>query len=783
MWVMAGDADLVARPELLAQLRGEGVDGAGGLWDVRGIVGAGKTVLLRAVERQAGKHDVAIWIDAQDLAPFAQDRGGIGAAVSPDDELRRISRVLSSAAAGRWENLRDADTGSATADELADQFRGGLSRLIRERAEMGGRVYVLIDNFDYVSKGPEEGGSVPEGPLVDWLLRLVSGLRGAVVIIARRVDGLDESALPGAAALNVGGLTGEQVRLYLVRRLGSQGAEITAGVFDFTEGHALAVGLTADLVSAEQRGGQPVDELMLQLGTGRDDPCTLQNRLLDRLLDSADKVLRDGLDCLWAVRRFDDSLLTRLLEKSGLEGQDRLADQLLRHSFVECRIPAGGPADKYYVVHEHVRQRAQERGSSVRLSRLAGVGRAYYQEKMAGVLDDYEGWFRYEDPAWQTLMREWLYLVAHLNGENERGDARVGIAELFLDAFWWFGNYVQFPFCEELLIDWAEMTAAREDEIGVAWGESLGELYQRYPKGWRRKASTEDWLAVRDCLADFLRNRPELSKKRLGPRAREEGKKSVRKVRALMDAFLADAERYLNSSSAKAAELLEEAHELFTQNDDQWDIAWVYFQRADTALGRGDLQAAVTIADDGWRALTEGEDDDQELVANFHRIHADAAWERDEPGLALDLYARAALHAYNFQVKVGKTEVSPLDEYTQAFLTEMHERTADRLAALHAAGDQPTIHEACARIRQFFAPYWRDMDAAGMAGLDGLAALLDERQANEAVRRLFPPPPVSADLHRHRTAYARAATSVLREMEDELDGPPGTPLPPAGSTE
>jgi hypothetical protein len=773
---MAGDAELVTRPELLERIVGEGADGAGALWDVRGIVGAGKTVLLREVERRAGEDDVVMWVEARDLTVFDQEHAVPGAAVSPEDELRRISRVLSSASKGLWNSPRDADAEPAGVAEQTEQFQSAAGRLIRELSEAGGRVYVLIDNFEHVS----------HGPLEEWLLELVAGLRGAVVVVARRVDGPGEPALAGAAPLDVGGLTAEQVRDYLVRRLGSQGAEIAAKVYGFTGGHALAVGLTVDLVVAQQRRGQSVGDLILQLATGHDDPRDLQNRLLKRLLESADPVLREGLDCLWAVRRFDSSLLKRLLEECGVAGGHRLAEQLVAYSFVEKRIPPGRPNDEYHVVHDHVRQQARKQSDSGRLSQLAGVGQLYYQEQMTDFLNDYEGWFRYEDPAWQAMVREWLYLVAQLNGDGEREDARVGMAELFLDAFWWFGNYVHFPFCGELLADWTEIAVARKgpadkEDIAEVWGGWLRELYLRYPKGWRRQASPEDWLAVRTRLNDFLNRRPELNAKRAERHKKDEGtKRSVRRVRALMNVYLADAERYLDPGSARPEKLLLEAHQSFTQDEDDWDAAWMYFQRADAALGRGDLGAAVAIAEDGWRALAEG-DDDPELAANFHRIHADAAWERGDRGLALDLYARAALLAYRFQVNSVNPKLSPLDEYTQAFLTEMHERAAERLAALHAAGDRQVIIDACARIREFFHPYWRDLDAAGMAGLDGLAGLLDQRQTDEAVRRLFPPPPVSADLHGLETAYSKTATQVLDEMVDELTKLPGTPLRPAGS--
>ena len=808
---MASDADMVERDDLLGRLMREGVDGAGGFWDVRGEVGAGKTVLLREVARRKSRHDVVAWVDVQDyLTGLAVDeeQARPEAVAYWDNEFRRFSRMLSSLAEDLWGRSWDAvadameDTGRAAdpaavwdkVARLTEAFQSAASHRIRERAEDGGRVYVLVDNFGLIYS--EAPGEVPPDGLGKWLRNLLAGLRDAVVAVARDVDPR-ERALAGATALDVGGLTAGQVRDYLVRRLGSQGAEIAPAVADFTGGHALAVGLIADLVSLEQRHGQSAADLIRQLvsleqrhgqsaadlihqlGTGRDDRLTLRDRLLERVLRTSeftDPAVREGLYCLWAVRRFDFPLLERLLEASGLDEGHLLAERLVRYSFVERLSSADQPLEQYFVVHDHVREHGRELVSSVRLSMLAGVAQSYYQGKMAAHLDNYEGWSRYEDASWQAMVREWLYLVARLDGDEERKDARVGMAELFLNAFWWYGNYVPFRFCEELLADWAETADAGRDGVARAWGDWLRELYLRYPKGWRRQATAEEWRAVRQRLVMFLRSRPEL-REREQTKEREQAKKSVRRVRALMDIYLAEAERFLDPRNAQVEKLLQEARELFLQDEEQWDAAWVFFHQAEAALGREDPQSAMTISDEGWRecrALAEDGDDDPELAANLHRIHADAAWMLGHRGLALDLYARAALHAYKFQVSVGAL----VDEYTQAFLAEMHERAADRLAEMHAGGDWQVADEAGARIRQFFAPYWRDMDAAGMAGLDGLAELLDTGQAAEAVLRLFPPPPIGADLRRPDTAYALTAGVVLYEMEDELVQPPGTPLAP-----
>jgi hypothetical protein len=789
---MASDADLVARRDLLDRLTGKHpAGGSGGVWDVQGPAGAGKSILLRGVERQAGRRDAVVLVEMQDYFTafdqgFDDNRETADALAGRTGELRRFSQAVSavisglrdrSAAAGAVEGIlnhiaqvvADVREGrleqTETAGRLIGRVQEEVNRLISDRAAAGGRVYLLVDTFELVR----------DHPLGEWLGQLLKGLRGATVIIARRVPGHDDPVLPDAEVLDVGGLTSKQVRDYLVRRLGGPGAEIAELVSSVTGGHALTVGLIADMAADVQRRGQPPAELsgqIRQLQSGSGDPGQLLDGMIGWFIDTAkqhEPALEEGLYCLLVARRFDFALLERLLKATDPNVGHRLAERLVGYSFVERRTPPGRPGEHYYVVHNHVREHGlrvlsgTEDGSE-QLRRLNGTALEYYDQQTTEFFEGYEGWFRYEDPRWTDLVREWLYHVAQQKEEEEDNgptNGQLGLAGLFFGAFWWWGYNFPFRFCEELLTDWMEMAGAQSDEAAREWGGKMRDLYVRWPRHWRRTAPHEELAEIEKCLEYFRTALEKVGAERVSNR--------VRHLRGLIRLFLSLAKQYLDPRSADADDLLLEARDLFTQEEDGWSVAWVSFLRADAALLREDLPAAVARANEGWQELTEEDGGDPELAANLHRIHADAAWERGDQGLALDLYARAALHAYNFQVNVGDPAIPPIDEYTQAFLTQMHERAAERLAALHAAGDRQVADAACARIRQFFAPYWRAVSAAGPVG---------DEQPGAAVLRLFPPPPAAADLYLVDTAYARTATEVLDEMEDELAKPPGTPCAP-----
>ena len=126
---------------------------------------------------------------------------------------------------------------------------------------------------------------------------------------------------------------------------------------------------------------------------------------------------------------------------------------------------------------------------------------------------------------------------------------------LFVDAWWWWGSYVPYPFCEELLADWAEMADMSQDKTDRDWGNWLRDLYLLYPKGWRRKASPDDWRSLRQRLIVFL-GRKEL---------RDERKERIRHVRGLLYIYLAEADRFLDPLDQRVEESLKNSRTVHRQ--------------------------------------------------------------------------------------------------------------------------------------------------------------------------------------------------------------------------
>ena len=247
--------------------------------------------------------------------------------------------------------------------------------------------------------------------------------------------------------------------------------------------------------------------------------------------------------------------------------------------------------------------------------------------------------------------------------------------------------------------------------------------------------------------------------------------RQLRHVRAIIDCYLADAVRYADPADQEADERLDDAGELFKADDDEWNLAWVEYARADLAIMRKQAELAISLVTQS--AQDHLDLDDDELLANLNRVWSDAQWMLGDHGAALDAAARAVAHAYRFQL----TGATP-DDYTAAFQKEMTDRAIKRLAELHADAsdtDHAILRAAITRIHDFFAPYWRALrrDPMTSGSIDVIQALA-EGCHGEVAEALFPAGPV--DLNQPGTQYAKTGNRFRDRMTSKLAQPPGTPL-------
>ena len=290
----------------------------------------------------------------------------------------------------------------------------------------------------------------------------------------------------------------------------------------------------------------------------------------------------------------------------------------------------------------------------------------------------YGAWYRYERAEWRAAVQEWLYHEARGAGgpgaKRMREQARLRFARLFFDAFWWWGCYSDFPAIRTLLADW------RATQADVAWTTQLVSFLEAYPTGWDKDDDPERWAQVERSLR-LVRAACGLA----GDPARDD--EEQRHVRGLMENFSAHAERYARADDhdaerrayEKALEHYDQAARIFTADDDEWDLAWTVFERAELHLEHGGAEAH-----EDWLAAVDllPELGDDELTANVYRLAADARWP-ESPQHAFALHGRAILHAYLFQGRYQGMRYRP-DAYTLEFYAEQVERALDRLVGARA---------------------------------------------------------------------------------------------------
>jgi hypothetical protein len=759
---------------------------AGTFFDVEGIPGIGKTSLLDKLASEAKtRRGIAIRIDgegfpARGRAPsfdaageFQQFRALLRQALESLHDYDDISKVLEyltlhsprrrPGVEGSSQSWMPSDPAEAMrrASQLLDLAAGAVTDLVEKNlAPARTRLLLLVDDFHLLAS---EGR-----PLGQWAMQWLDGCKGADVIIAhQQVHDRTSLGLPSRAVmLPLRNLDYSDVEAYLQSRpgVGPDVGKIVGHVWNFTGGHPQALALVADLIK-ESSNAENAVEFVRQLDAVQGGMPSRLEALVNRILDAIDdEDLRDALYSLCVVRHFDRPLLKSVLGDLTDRHAQTIIDQLRQYSFVDP-----GTVDRpFLTISDFVCRSGENRLDADGRQEIHMHAAEYYEDRIAKEAEEddtsYESWLRYERPEFQNLERDWLYHLSSLTG-SQRQKGRIGIARIFLDAFWWWGYYIPFAFCEEILADWASATSGDAEDRG--WGAALRTLNDRYPKGWKKSdVPAQQWTEVRRALR-YIWVRGGFDETPLA-------KREMRHIRGILDFFLADAARYVDPADREADKRLDDAAEQFTANEDEWNLAWVELYRADLAVSREQAEQAISLAKKS--AADHPDLDDHELLANLHRVCADALWLREDPAAALDAYARAVLHAYWFQVKIHP------DDYTDAFQREMIDRSIDRLAAWHA-DDQDQAHaalrSACTRIRAFFGPYWREVGAGPPAGEPDVVRALDENRRGDLAAALFPASPTIAELNRPGSEFELIGKDVAYQMEDELAEAPGSPLAPA----
>lgn len=803
----------VGRGSVLAQIhKAAAQDHA--TFELRGSPGSGKTAIVRHLEEEAQAFRPIV-VNLEEFDPGHSGEVGQSASVGAvQGSFRQFAEVLAglvrgactvevaerfehevteaynSEVAGRrvfsLEQAMLETQGALTPRDLADAWRASATAVAdcfvaHWNADAEGRCrLLLLDNGDVVA----------DQELGVWLGALLPRLERTAVVVTRQPGGplpaLAGSVGDAFVALDVANFSEEEVREYLEEKApGRVPGDVVGKVHRITGGHPGTVAVVHDLLWGPGVGGEANAEEVLR---GLPDQAServalLVERLVERLGDPA---MSRALSAAAVPRRFDASLLKALLVDATLQDDDvkRVFEAFGHFPFTEDVTPpdADLPERSLLRVHPYVRDGLLDR--TLRLDRdrfnaLHERAAEYHNQLLVGegatsASLPYGEAFVYEDPAWQRSKREWLYHRGHAWHDEARRRAVVESARVFLEAFWWWGNYVHFDFCDQLVADlghMAERHGVRTE--GSTWSDldvlhqALQSFLQAYPP---RSAKRKDaaWGTVFDALLQVQ------DACGLSHRGKEKSDED-RKVAALLDVFLAHTWRYRAGEKPQADEYYRRAAAGFERLEEDWSAAWVHFERAELRFERGQLdddlsglwhQAASIVqpppeaeADPDAEGGGGSDEPDEELTANLHRLRGDVCWRGGDVVRAATWYRRAVLHAYLFHVVGG-----PPDEYTLQFYVDVRARALNRLLELWTGGRQDEAldcAEALARVR---AETSFDEGAASRAELE--ARLADGRPVTLS-EALFPAGPEVSDLGKRTspfmTEHRRRAEALARD--------------------
>ncbi|TAK90600.1 MAG: hypothetical protein EPO06_08260 [Burkholderiaceae bacterium] len=455
-----------------------------------------------------------------------------------------------------------------------------------------------------------------------------------------------------------------------------------------------------------------------------------------------DEILRRGLLGLSVFRPNPHTFTAEMAEQVCGIGRDHL--DLLS----DIGLVSTAPED-CYSLHRVLSDYAYKKLSVQERADLHIRAMAFYQTKIDAIAGtetlSYASWYRYENPEWQQLQQARLYHLGHAQGHWAVAQA---ILRIYFDAFWWWGYYQPFAYCDALIKDWLQRTEAPEITLLL---QSLADFRAHYPEGYE-KHDKPGWSRVKQALLT-LREVAALDGDAAALSA------GLQHVRGLMDFFLAESYAYGEEGDAEQAlKTYRASRDTFAALGDDWNDAWISFYLADHLYSSCDDSA--TALEDCQRAIRLSEnmplaERDPEVLGNVYRLLGDMAFDRDEYAQAAQHYGRAGFYAYAFQ---GIPH--PPDEYTAHFYQEITEKVGARVAQLmHDAPDNG--QRMLNTLRADWQPYWDRVAKAGGAA----AASALPNTAEEIIAILFPQAPSAEEVKSGSAAYQAQVLEVVAALK------------------
>jgi hypothetical protein len=583
-----------------------------------------------------------------------------------------------------------------------------------------------------------------------WLLQLLSMMDNTFTLISRTQT---DSALMWQTnrlqTLHLQPFTLDETQEYLMERCLDPNHAQLEKIYLFSQnGHPLLVSIAADLLChLERRRAHDMDCVLNRLigeknihqgdnigGSGSElinveAITTSLDRIIMELrrdIREYDPVLMPGLDILTIARLVDRELIeyifTEYLREEHAdqpivdtfleERACKLANDLVRRMQYYSVIQQIKQGDKdCFQLQTLVRERMEVILSKTRspsyIERLHNLLAAYFGGKESQYLQshgEYSRMFRLENSAWQSDMIEWLY---HLFRMKTRDKALLQLTRIYLEAFDWWGWYIAFEFCNELLTVWNQTQPAEDTEF-LSY---LLDFQQAYPLGYDKDG--------KGCWAELHKAIQNIKQKLKLDISLENMNADQRMVRGHIDRFIADSHRYHVQKDEKKQDAAYRRAELFYQSsleyfEPAWNRMWIIHYLADLQLDWAKLARVMGDEDLAGKKFAQAkklafesiqmameEDDffekDHELISQNYRVLGDMVLLLGQPSKSMMAYTRALVYAYIFHFLEDNR-----DNYSYKFYYDTGEHILESIIQIVQSEGLEIAHRACEYLRCFW---------------------------------------------------------------------------------
>ncbi|WP_028660076.1 hypothetical protein [Nocardioides insulae] len=765
-----------------------------------GILGSGKTSMLRYLEGSGGSRR-AVRVLLEDFDPGHPGERGEDASVGAVQgsfhqfarllqhligELRPEERDELSVAArdarhSQVTNAKVADL-QATFDELkenkalapqalADAWRRAAGTLGEEfvrrwkTATTTTPCLLLLDNFHAIAD-QEIGG---------WLTAQVfPALTGTVVVLTEDSGGSIRALPTNARVAEIHNFDRKTVGRWLAQEVVDEPVpeDIVRSVHEVSQGHPATLSLVRELLWGPDVGS--LDDRRELLRNLPDQFVERGAVLAERLVErQGDDLMRRALQAAAVPRHLDVDLLHHLLGGNELERRNVIDvfRRLARYSFVED-LSGNGSRIR---LHSFIRRGLLDRMATFDIPAFKDLNERaadYYAAMLQDEEDTkhpYTSAFVYEDPDWQVKKREWLVHRGQAARPTKRREALVDFSKMFLDAFWWWGNYIHFDFCDQLVADLQHLVehhrgpTERVAAPGGAWPqlaqlhEALRRILTCYPLR-SVKPQQAAWGGVRESLL-VVAEVCGLSM-RMGRPHSDGLDKYEQEVAAMLNVLLAHTYRYEEGEGEDADRYYEAARALFTG----WSQPWALFEWADMHLEQGKLSEVEDLRKESAELVQPPgdplDDPDEELIANLHRLRADQRFLAGQLDAAATSYGRAVLHAYlshRSGPRPGDPQSGSPDEYTLQFYVDIRARALRRVSEVNESRGEERATEWAVQLASASGVERFDRDA--------ISCTLREQRILALAQLIFPRGPEVSELDTTDSPFG----DELRQFLTRLD--------------